>query len=198
VSKKINERRNSIRIIGGTLRGRVVHFPDLPGLRPTPDRVRETLFNWLMYEIHEVRVLDLFSGSGALGIEALSRGAEKVTFVEKNSASIDLIRQHLEQFKIPASRYELYLGDALAYLDQAKQKGTPFEVIFLDPPFSQGWIAKVLPGCVSCLSPSGKIYLEHEVDLVKESYWLDSLEILKEKKAGDVNYILLTNEGAGL
>ncbi len=196
MSKQISERRNSIRIIGGTLRGRVVHFEDLPGLRPTPDRVRETLFNWLMHEIHEARVLDLFSGSGALGMEALSRGAKHVVFVEKSVESIQAIRHHLEAFKIPASRYELYHGDAYAYLDQAKQKGTLFDLILLDPPFGQGWVSKVLPGCLACLSPSGKIYLEHEVELEKESYIGDLLQVLKEKSAGEVRYLLLCRSKA--
>src|SRR5271165_5373070 len=89
--------RNSVRIIGGSWRGRRIAFPDLPGLRPTPDRVRETLFNWLQQEVADARCLDLFAGSGALGLEALSRGASEVVFVDQAIAATHSLREQLRR-----------------------------------------------------------------------------------------------------
>ena len=90
--------RNSVRIIGGAWRGRRIGFPDLEGLRPTPDRVRETLFNWVQFEVAGSRCLDLFAGSGALGLEALSRGAAEIVFIEKSPPAAQSIREHLRTF----------------------------------------------------------------------------------------------------
>ena len=133
-------KRNSVRIIGGGWRGRRVHFPDSPGLRPTPDRVRETLFNWLQLSIAGTRCLDLFAGSGALGLEALSRGAREVVFVERGRAR-----------RRSRSREELErLGGTRAGARGARRPrrafsatpGEPFDVIFLDPPFGRDALAE--------------------------------------------------------
>src|SRR5512134_933490 len=121
---------NQLRIIGGRWRSRRLRFPPLPGLRPTPDRVRETLFNWLTPVIAGARCLDLFAGSGALGIEALSRGAAAVTFVERHPQAVRGLRANLAQLRAEGARVEQ--ADALLWLRQAPQ---PFTVVFLNPPF---------------------------------------------------------------
>jgi 16S rRNA (guanine966-N2)-methyltransferase len=186
----LNKRSNSVRIIGGSLRGRAVSFSDLPGLRPTSDRIRETLFNWLMHDTQNAVVLDLFSGSGVLGIEALSRGARKVIFVEKSKAVLEQIESHLKAFKIGPERYELYCREATEFLS-AIPKSSLFDLIFLDPPFRHGLLAQVLPRCEALLAPTGKVYVEHEQGLPQSEYLPQKLHVLKEKEAGEVIYLLL-------
>src|SRR5512142_608994 len=138
-----------LRIIGGSLRGSRLVLPDLPGLRPAPDRVRETLFNWLMPVIEGARCLDLYAGTGALGIEAISRGAAACTFVESDRAIARELRENLARLKVDNAR--VIEGDALAAL---AGRAEPFDIVFLDPPFggprwtasaerleSGGWLA---------------------------------------------------------
>src|SRR5690606_31741912 len=122
---------NRIRIIGGDWRSRVLDFPDLPELRPTPDRVRETLFNWLQFDITGARCLDLFAGSGVLGFEALSRGAASVMAFETDTSAVRALRENAS--RLGARGYQLTPGSALEWL----QHGTPqtFDIVFLDPPF---------------------------------------------------------------
>lgn len=120
-----------IRIIGGTLRNSRLDVPDLPGLRPTPERVRETLFNWLAPVLAGVQALDLCAGTGALGIEALSRGAAAVRFVERDARAAQALHANLARLK--AEGGAVTVADALAFLDGA---ATPFGLVFLDPPFA--------------------------------------------------------------
>ena len=126
---------NSVRIIGGSWRGRRVHFPDSPGLRPTPDRVRETLFNWLQHSIAGARCLDLFAGSGALGLEALSRGARETVFVEQAFAPAQMLADQLKRFyggAMAGSNGRIVQMSAERFLTAP---GESFDIIFLDPPF---------------------------------------------------------------
>ena len=122
-----------VRIIGGSLRGRRIPVPDVPGLRPTPDRVRETLFNWLAPYIAGARVLDLFAGTGALGLEAASRGAAEVTLVESQRAAQLALQETLQKLALPGVR--MVTGDAMGFLASAVGE---YDVIFLDPPFAAG------------------------------------------------------------
>src|SRR5277367_3125267 len=126
--------RNSVRIIGGGWRGRRVSFPDIPGLRPTPDRVRETLFNWLQHSVAGSRCLDLFAGSGALGLEALSRGAREVVFVDQAQAAISHLQTQISRLDAVA-RTRIMGEDAGRYLRTSPEV---FDIVFLDPPFGQG------------------------------------------------------------
>jgi 16S rRNA (guanine966-N2)-methyltransferase len=174
----------TIRIIGGLYRGRKLSFPKIAGLRPTPDRVRETLFNWLMADIVGARCLDAFAGSGALGFEALSRGAGHCVMVESSST----IHNNLQQLakELTLSRLTLIHDNAVHYLQHSTQ---PFDLVFLDPPFASNYINQ----CINIFATSmhlksgGKIYLESAKQAVLDSnLWL----LKKSKKAGQVFYEL--------
>lgn len=149
---KMDGGRSQVRIIGGSLRGRKLSFADLPGLRPTGDRVRETLFNWLQPLIEGARCLDLFAGSGALGIEAVSRGAAEVVLVDNAPAVIRQLEKNRSAFNL--DRLTVVRADALQFLDRAP---SPFDLVFLDPPFhgdllqplcqrlAKGWLGQHSP-----------------------------------------------------
>jgi 16S rRNA (guanine966-N2)-methyltransferase len=179
--------RNSVRIIGGGWRGRRVSFPDIPGLRPTPDRVRETLFNWLQHDIAGARCLDLFAGSGALGLEALSRGAKELVFVEQAVAASRALQEQLTRLGGAAKGRVVEMG-AARFLRSAPQ---PFDVVFLDPPFGRDALAEYVPmlDAGQWLRPGGLVYLENQktegVPALPE-HW----ELLKSKSAGEVGYHL--------
>jgi 16S rRNA (guanine966-N2)-methyltransferase len=146
-----------LRIIGGSWRGRRLRFPATALIRPTPDRVRETLFNWLGARVAGARCLDLFAGSGALGLEALSRGAAHVTFVERDAAAVRELRARLEEWGARDAQVER--GDALAFL-AGSARG--FDIVFLDPPFAAGLLgaaAALLEGN-GWLSGAALIYVE--------------------------------------
>jgi 16S rRNA (guanine966-N2)-methyltransferase len=149
--------RNEVRIVGGRWRGRKIRFPTVEGLRPSPDRVRETLFNWLAPVIRDTRCLDLFAGSGALGFEALSRGAASVVLVERDRAAANHLRQLAAA--LGAENAQVAEGDALAWLDRASGS---FDVVFLDPPFGSGLLQEALWRLerTGHLAPGAFIYLE--------------------------------------
>jgi 16S rRNA (guanine966-N2)-methyltransferase len=179
--------RNSVRIIGGGWRGRRVNFPDLPGLRPTPDRVRETLFNWLQHAVAGTRCLDLFAGSGALGLEALSRGAKQLVFVEQAVAASRSLQEQLVRLGGGGRGQVVEMG-AARYL---RSTAEPFDIVFLDPPFGRGALAEYVPLLDEgeWLKPGALVYLENEkaegVPALPE-HW----ELLKSKSAGEVGYHL--------
>lgn len=178
---------NKLRIIAGKWRGRKISFSDIAELRPTPDRVRETLFNWLAPVIVHANCLDLFSGSGALGFEALSRGAKHAVLVDESSDIIQQLNTNqkllsCENIKIIQSKSEDYL----------KNCGEKFDLVFLDPPFQSNLIQKTcdLLAEKNLLNPSALIYIETSAksDL---SFLPDTWNILKEKQAGQVRYYLV-------
>lgn len=179
--------RQRLRIIGGAWRGRKLSFPDLPGLRPTPDRVRETLFNWLRDILPGARCLDLFAGSGALGLEALSRGAERVVLVDSHPAAIAELNRHLET--LSALGAQVVQADAPTFLRGPAQ---PFDVVFLDPPFDSG----LLPFCLTLLAGHGWLatgawlYLEADRRTPLPPLPAD-WQVLRHKEAGQVGYYLL-------
>jgi 16S rRNA (guanine966-N2)-methyltransferase len=184
--------RNSVRIIAGAWRGRRVHFPDMPALRPTPDRVRETLFNWLQHSIADTRVLDLFAGSGALGLEALSRGAREVVFVEQFPAAAHALQDQLVRFGAAAQGRVLEMG-AARFL---RTPGEPFDVAFLDPPFGTNALAEYVPllDAGNWLKVGGLVYLENE-RVAGVPALPDHWELLKSKSAGEVGYHLARVKG---
>jgi 16S rRNA (guanine966-N2)-methyltransferase len=183
---------NSVRIIGGIWRGRRVAFPDLPGLRPTPDRVRETLFNWLQPCLAGAKCLDLFAGSGVLGLEALSRGAREVVFVEQAPPAARNLREQLTRLKGLADAKIMEMG-AARYL-----RGAPrlFDVVFMDPPFGQDALAEYVPVLETggWVTSGSLVYLENEraagVPRLP-SHW----DVLKSKSAGEVGYHLARING---
>jgi 16S rRNA (guanine966-N2)-methyltransferase len=179
--------RNSVRIIGGVWRGRRVEFPEVPGLRPTPDRVRETLFNWLQHAVAGGRCLDLFAGSGALGLEALSRGAGGVVFVETAPAAAQTLRVQLQRLGGETRARVLDLG-AARFL---RTPGEPFDIVFLDPPFGQNALTDYLPQLVAgnWVKSGGLVYLENERAAGAPALPAD-WELLKSKSAGEVGYHL--------
>ncbi len=176
---------NTLRIISGKLRGRKIYFDDSEGLRPTPERVRETLFNWLQDMVAESTCLDLFAGSGALGIEALSRGAKKVFFVDNNEKVTDLLGDNIEDLQLEHEA-QIFVSTAEIFLENTQDK---FDIIFLDPPFHKDLLANIL-NIIKNKNLARYIYLEHEkqlnLDIPAE------FEILKDKKAGKVCYKLLS------
>ena len=185
--------RNSVRIIGGAWRGRRVHFPDMPALRPTPDRVRETLFNWLQHSLAGTRCLDLFAGSGALGLEALSRGAAEVVFVEQFPAAARTLQEQLVRLGGAGKGRVMEMGAARFLRTPAK----PFDIVFLDPPFGKNALAEYVPMLDSghWLTPSGLVYLENERNAglpQLPAHW----ELLKSKSAGEVGYHLARINGS--
>ncbi len=174
-----------IRIIGGRHRGKKLQFPSESSLRPTASRIRETLFNWLMHDIHGARCLDAFAGSGALGFEAWSRGAVHVTFIEQSHQALLNIKKQAHAFD--KTTLQAIEDSALRYLNRAD---SIFDVIFLDPPFDKpDLLAKSIQIIEqsSVLMPSGLMYTEsaHPVEL-NPIHW----DTLKAKKTGLVYYAL--------
>lgn len=177
---------NQLRIVGGRWRGMRIDFPDVAAIRPSPDRVRETLFNWLQTHISGARCLDLFAGSGALGIEALSRGASAVTFVDREPQ----VSRHLTQTlqRLGASGATVKTEDAVRFLERTPE---PFDLVFLDPPFAstllQAVFARLPQGW---LAPEAHIYVECPSNVPMpplSAGW----SVYRSKQAGQVGYHLL-------
>ncbi|HWN30750.1 MAG TPA: 16S rRNA (guanine(966)-N(2))-methyltransferase RsmD [Burkholderiales bacterium] len=173
--------KGKLRIIGGTWRSRIIHFPAVGGLRPTPDRVRETLFNWLGQDLTGKTCLDLFSGSGALGFEAQSRGAHKVVMVEKNRQAFQALRENAQ--KLGAQNLELVHADALQFVSSDRNA---YHVIFLDPPFRNDYLPGVMAVLPQRLAKGGLVYVESG-NVCEAPGW----EVWRQGRAGKVNYQLL-------
>jgi 16S rRNA (guanine966-N2)-methyltransferase len=172
---------NRIRIIGGAWRGRTVRFVPGEDLRPTPDRVRETLFNWLGQELTGKRCLDLYAGAGGLTLEAASRGAALVVAVDRNRKVIEGLRTNVEA--LGAAAVELHVADARTFLQQEIRD---FDVIFADPPFRDDPWPWLLLGCAERLAPGGFLYAEAGHDLPPPP----ALAAWRRDKAGQVHYHL--------
>ncbi len=173
---------NRVRIIGGEWRSRFITFTDQKDLRPTPDRVRETLFNWLGQDLTGKRCLDLYAGSGALGFEAASRGAQQVVLVERERG----VRATLEanRGKLKATQVEVVQADALEFL---RHDSRVYDVVFLDPPFADNPWEALLERLVQRLAPDALVYCESGDALSAPDGW----EVHRQGRAGQVNYQLL-------
>jgi 16S rRNA (guanine966-N2)-methyltransferase len=179
------EAAGKIRIIAGEYRGRRLQVIDRPGLRPTPDRVRETLFNWLGQRLDGLACLDLFAGSGALGFEAASRGAARVVMVENDRAVFESLKKSLAV--IAAPQVELAFADAFDFL----RTGTDgFDVVFLDPPFGQNALALALEQLPGRLASGARVYVEAPAPLEVQGTWRE----LRRSRAGQVSYQLLEKQ----
>ena len=184
----MSNKKNQLRIIGGRWRGRKLSIANLPGLRPTGDRIRETLFNWLAADIHDSQCLDLFAGTGALGLESLSRGAKHVTFLEKHPAATQQLQENCQQLN--AVDTHIIKQDAITWLQNHSLKKHSIHIVFIDPPFAENlWQA-----CIEALNSSellaenAVIYIEtpkHTILSVPKDW-----QLYKEKTAGDICYRL--------
>jgi 16S rRNA (guanine966-N2)-methyltransferase len=183
---------NSLRIIGGAWRSRRIQFIDSSKIRPTPDRVRETLFNWLAPSINGASCLDLFSGSGALGFEAASRGARQVVMVEEDARIAAMLKQQKDLLQTAPididQNLEVKNQNALVYLPNVSQQ---FDVIFLDPPFGSELLIKIIPMILEqqLLSKHGVLYVESAAKQELPTS-LEALNRIREKTNGDVCYAL--------
>lgn len=173
---------NQVRIIGGTWRSRRIRFPAVEDLRPTPERLRETLFNWLGQDLTGQTCLDLFAGSGALGFEAASRGAKSVVMIERDPRAEQAL--HNNRALLASERIEIQRGDALAFLRVDARR---FDVVFLDPPFDGDFLPEVLAGLPRCLAPGARVYLEADRLPDLSSEW----QTLKRARAGQVRGLLI-------
>ena len=176
---------NRVRIIGGDWRSRVIRFPGRFDIRPTPDRVRETLFNWLGQSLYGKACLDLFAGSGALGFEAASRGAEKVVMVEQNRDIADAIRENAQMLE--CDHLDLVCADALKFISADSRV---YDLIFLDPPFGMNYLSQLWPMLAPRLARGGRLYVESGEALEVPPGWI----VLKSGKAGKVHYRLLSHD----
>ena len=179
----------TLRVIGGRWRGRKLTVLDSEGLRPTPSRVRETLFNWLQFSLSGANCLDLFAGTGALGLEAASRGVEKVTLVEFNAGTAEQLSKNCQQ--LGADNYQLVNKDAVSFLSGDQDQ---YDIVFIDPPYELGIWSEIAEQLVSqdCLSLNALIYVEYPLTAIKPSL-PSKWQLIKEKKAGGVNYCLFKN-----
>ena len=183
--------RNTVRIIGGDWRGRRIRFPPVAALRPTPDRLRETLFNWLQGAVAGAGCLDLFAGSGALGLEALSRGARECVFVEREPAVAAALAATVTM--LDDRRSALVTGDAFRFLAGAAR---PFDLVFLDPPFTRGWLPELctLLEQRGWLAPRAFVYLEgaaRDGAVALPASW----QALRTTRAGEVQGLLARRAG---
>jgi len=185
-SKK-KPRPGRLRIVAGKWRSRPLEIADVPGLRPTSERIRETLFNWLAPTIPGARCLDLFAGTGALGLEALSRGAADVVFVENSPVAAKLLRDNVQVLDVPTA--DVRQGDALAFLEAPP--GKKFDIVFLDPPFAADMLGDLcrLLHEASVLGSGALVYLEED-RARPETDLPPGWRILKSKTAGNVRYSL--------
>jgi 16S rRNA (guanine966-N2)-methyltransferase len=176
---------NRVRIIGGQYRRRLLDFPGSAGLRPTPDRVRETLFNWLGQDLPGWACLDLFAGSGALGYEAASRGAARVVMIERDRAALDALEKN--RAVLGAGQVEILRADALAWLANSRET---FDLVFVDPPFDSGLAGAVLDELAAHLKSGGQAYVEQGTEVVAPPGFI----IHRSGRAGRSHFALLIKE----
>lgn len=174
--------QGKLRIIGGKWRRRIISFSDHEELRPTPDRVRETVFNWLGQDLDNRMCLDLFAGSGAMGFEAASRGAKHVVMVESKPTIVSALQVNIE--KLSASQVELNRMDALAFIMSDSRQ---FDIIFIDPPYRLGLASKLLTLLPSHLAKNGLVYVESDNYILPDEPW----RVWRSKQAGKIYFQLL-------
>jgi len=198
MGRRISQGRNDkgspsgrLRIVAGKWRSRLLPVADEPGLRPTSERIRETLFNWLASTIEGSRCLDLFAGSGALGLEALSRGAKEVVFVENSARATAVLKESVNMLEASGAR--IHQADAIKYL---KSEPEPFDIVFLDPPFAADLLEDLcrLLSEGNWLAEGGRVYLEQDRERPLPEL-PDGWTPLNDKTAGQVRYALVTVKG---
>lgn len=204
MSKKLNKnyktlltpiKSNTFQVVGGEYRGRKFSFPDVEGLRPSPNKVRETLFNWIQFETQDKTFLDVFTGSGSLSFEALSRGAKCVVSVEQNREAFNFLEHNKTLLK--TDRLQLVNADAFVFLAQSNSEF--FDFILLDPPFNKNYLIKALKLIAEngFVAKGSKIYIESEFEITLDflvQHCVQKLTLNKQKKSGLVHYCLLNYE----
>ena len=185
--------QNNFSIISGKFRGRKFSFPDVEGLRPTSGKIRETLFNWLQFDITNKTALDPFAGSGALSLEAISRGAKEVYIIEKERIVFEKLKSNFKLLN--KDQYTIINDDAMVYLSKPSKQS--FDLVFLDPPFAKNMLIQTIENLSNnnYLNSQSQIYIESEYKLTEDS--LSSLinydfKINKQKKSGNVHYCLIS------
>ncbi len=185
------KKQNSVRINAGVWRSRQLKFPEIAGLRPTPERVRQTVFNWLGQDLTGKICLDLFAGTGVMAFEALSRGAKSALLVEFAKPAFNALLENKKLLK--ADSAEIIFQDATNFLAQPQSK--KFDVVFCDPPYNQAWLPKILPLLKTHLHTQSMVYVEAEFALDSDANatlnFAEDWQILKQKKAGNVFYHLI-------
>ncbi|MFK7731320.1 MAG: 16S rRNA (guanine(966)-N(2))-methyltransferase RsmD [Pseudomonadales bacterium] len=183
-----NNANNTVRIIGGRWRRRKLEFPPIEGLRPTPDRVRETVFNWLQAELSRARVLDAYCGSGVLGLESLSRGAADATFVDSSSQVCRQLKQHLDTLE--AENAAVHQQAFLRWIEHAAKQSSRFDIVFIDPPYDSRLQQPSIEALLASklLAANGLLYTEFQIG--SEPSLPDQLSITKTLTAGNNRYLL--------
>jgi 16S rRNA (guanine(966)-N(2))-methyltransferase RsmD len=182
--------KNKVRIIGGEWRSRIISLPERIDLRPTPDRVRETVFNWLGQDLTGQSCLDLFAGSGAMGFEAASRGASQVIMVESDPQVVNSLKANID--KLEAKQIRLVPTDALKFIDSVPQQfDVRFDIIFADPPYRLDLFPRLLPKLSPHLAEDGLLYVENANFFAPGPGWL----VWRKGRAGSVHYQLLRKNG---
>lgn len=182
-----------VRIVGGQWRSRLLDVASVPGLRPTPDRVRETLFNWLGQDLSGWRCLDAFAGSGALGMEAASRGAAQVVLLERDAVLVQGLRATVQ--RLAATQVKIERADALLWMAQAPRAS--FDLVLLDPPFEAKIFDAALAAGAPLLRPGGRIYLETDAEWLEQDLAQPGLALLRHLRAGAVHAHLLQATARG-
>lgn len=190
---------HQVRIIGGRWKRTPLAVVDSEGLRPTPDRVRETVFNWLTPGLTGASCLDLFAGTGALGLEAVSRGAAQAWLVEPERRALRALEAVVARLGA-AGQVQVQACDAASAIARARREGCRFDLVFLDPPFGAGWLDRVLPLLGEVLAPGARVYVESEtaLDEARVAGWLEGrLRLQRAERAGQVFYHLLVLDSSG-
>ena len=182
----MNKQNRTVRIIGGKWRGRKVTFADKGEIRPTSDRIRETLFNWLSHDIHGARCLDLFGGSGALSLEALSRGAGHVTLIDRDPETIRIVEHNFHHLHVDPHTYRICQTSASAWLADSSDE---FDIVFIDPPFDRDLITETITLLWTSNIATHLVYIESDNELDPASLPA-SWSISRQKRAGNVHYSL--------
>lgn len=188
--KKQNKQKtlNQVRIIGGQFKRRNINFIDADGLRPTPDRMRETLFNWLMHDIFDANVLDACAGSGVLGFEALSRGAGKVTFIEANPQQAHQLKQTATDLRLAPEKFIIHNAKAETTINATHNQ--IFNIVFIDPPYSLNLWQPIIDGLLTnqLVNEDSLLYIESNkaIEAIFEAKTLKKIHIVKQKTMGQV------------
>lgn len=190
MKKQSNKKTGELRLIAGQWRGRKLPILTSEGLRPTTDRVRETLFNWLQFDIQGAQVVDLFAGSGSLGFEAASRGAQQVTLIEMDKAAARQLNQNVSRLSAP--QINVIQQSALDWLNAESTQHTKLDIVFIDPPFNKSLVSPTLGALKrgEWLHSDSIVYVESERNLPPEIF--NDFDILREKHHGQVSFRLLT------